>query len=467
MSRRCVPSPWTDARDDRKRADQTRVANPVDAKRIVLTTWGSFGDLHPYIATAIELKRRGHRPSIATSHYYRTKIEAEGIDFHPLRPDLPPLEDAPEVLRRTLDGRAGARFMFENLLMPHLRDAYADLEAATRNADLIVTHPLSFAGRLLAEKTRMPWVSSVLAPISFFSAYDPPLIDEAMQFGARQLNKIIRLHPGVARFLIEAGKFTTRSWIKEVVRLRRELGLPPGDNPMFDGQHSPRRVLALYSEIFAPAQPDFPAQTCVTGFCFYDRRDYAGDDAMSPTLLRFLDDGEPPVVFTLGSSAVWIADDFYRMSVEAVNRIGRRAVLLIGDERNLPPAPLPSNVLAVPYAPYSELLPRAAAVVHSGGIGSVGQTLRAGVPALIVPFAYDQPDNAHRVERLGCGRTIDRRSYTAPRVADELHALITGDAYRSRAAEVGRAIRAENGQARACDYIEEVLGITIAHTTNR
>ena len=276
------------------------MAEHGDAKKIVLTTWGSFGDLHPYIAIAIEIKRRGHRPAIATSHYYRGKIEAEGIDFYPLRPDLPPVEEAPEVLRRALDGRDGARFMLENLLMPHLRAAYADLDEATRGADMLVTHPLSFAGQLVAQKKRVPWISSVLAPISFFSAYDPPYIDEAMQFGARQLNQLARLHPIIARPLIEAGKFTTRPWVREVVRFRRELGLPAGANPMFEGQHSPRCVLALYSQIFAPEQPDFPSQTRITGFCFYDRRDYAGDDAMSPALLRLLDDGKPPIVFTLG-----------------------------------------------------------------------------------------------------------------------------------------------------------------------
>lgn len=435
----------------------TASSKPDERKKIVLTTWGSFGDLHPYIALALELKRRGARPLIATSHYYRAKIEAEGIEFCRVRPDLPPIEDAPEVMRQTLNGRAGARFMFENLLMPHLRDAYADLEQATRDADLLVTHPLSFAGHVFAEKTGMPWVSTVLAPISLFSAYDPPLVDEAMQFGARQLNRLVSLHPAITRFLIEVGKLGVRSWVAEVRRFRRELGLSAGANPMFEGQHSPRCVLALFSEVLARKQPDFPAQTHITGFAFYDRRDQAGSERITPELGDFLKRGEPPIVFTLGSSAVWIADDFYGISLEAVKQLRRRAVLLIGDERNLPHGDLSSDILAVPYAPYSELLPRAAAVVHSGGIGTVGQTLRAGVPALIMPFAYDQPDNARRVARLGCARTLARRDYTAARVAAELHELLNDAVYRTRAAEIGRRVQAEDGARAACDLLERMM----------
>ncbi len=423
-------------------------------KKIVLTTWGSFGDLHPYIAVAVELKRRGARPMIATSLYYQAKIEAEGIDFHALRPDLPPPEDAPELVRQTLKGRAGARYLFESLLMPHLRETYADIEAATRDAHMLVTHPLSFAGVLLAEKTGIPWVSTILAPLSLFSAHDPPEVDAAAQKGARQVNQLARVHPRIAQALFGIAKLSIRSWTTEIARFRRELGLPKGAHPLFEGQHSPRLVLALFSEIFASVQPDFPARTHLTGFPFYDRRDHAGDGEISDELREFLDAGEPPIVFTLGSAAVWVADDFYQISVDAVKRLKRRAVMLIGDERNKPVEPMPPEIIAVGYAPFSELLPRALAVVHSGGIGSTAQGLRAGVPSLIVPFAYDQFDNAARAVRLGCGRTIAKRDYKPARVAAELHELTQTDSYRTRAREIGQLIQAENGAARACDLLE-------------
>ena len=145
----------------------------------------------------------------------------------------------------------------------------------------------------------------------------------------------------------------------------------------------------------------------MTGFAFYDGRN---ELEMPPELSRFLDDGPPPIVFTLGSSAVWVARDFYRESIAAAKLLGRRAVLLIGDDRNRSDEPLPPEVIAVNYAPFEALLPRACAMVHHGGVGTTSQGLRAGVPTLIVPFAFDQPDNAAHAERLGTSRTLPREN---------------------------------------------------------
>jgi UDP:flavonoid glycosyltransferase YjiC (YdhE family) len=177
---------------------------------------------------------------------------------------------------------------------------------------------------------------------------------------------------------------------------------------------------------------------------------------MSPELSRFLDNGAPPLVFTLGSSAVWVARDFFQQSIEAAERLGRRAVLLIGDERNRPPS-LPEGVIAVDYAPYQSLLPRACAVVHHGGVGTTSQGLLAGVPTLIVPFAFDQSDNAEHAYKIGTSRTLYRKNYLAPRVAKELHELLSNPTYARRALEVSNQLKQEDGPGRAVDLIEQVL----------
>src|SRR6185503_15916918 len=143
----------------------------------------------------------------------------------------------------------------------------------------------------------------------------------------------------------------------------------------------------------------------------------------------------PPIVFTLGSSAVWVARDFFHESIEAAKHLGRRAVLLIGDERNLPEA-LPEGIIAVDYAPYQSILPRACAVVHHGGVGTTSQALLAGIPTLIVPFAFDQSDNAEHARKVGSSRTLYRNNYRASRVANELNELLTNPAYARRALEV-------------------------------
>lgn len=420
-------------------------------KHIVLTTFGSLGDIHPYMAVALALKERGHRPVIVTSNYYREKIEAAGIEFHAVRPDLPPELDVPELVAKVMDVKTGAEFLFKELLMPHVRENYEDLREATRRADLLVTHVATPVGPVVAQKTGIPWISSVLAPTSFFSAYDPtvpPLYSGIV--------KLLRLHPSIARAFKRTVERITTNWIENVYNLRAELGLPRGEHPIFEGQHSPSMVMAMFSKVLAEPQADWPRNTIVTGFPFYDLKDNGA--GMSPELEKFLDEGPPPIVFTLGSSAIFAAGDFYRQSIAAASQLGRRAVLLIGDvPGNLPAEPLPDGIAAFEYAPYGQILPRAAAIVHQGGVGTTGQSLLAGVPMLVVPFNHDQPDNAMRITRLGVGRTLARTKYKAKRVAAELNQLLSEPGYAKKAAEVGRIVSSEDGAQQAADAIESAL----------
>jgi rhamnosyltransferase subunit B len=419
-------------------------------KRIVLNTWGSFGDVHPYLAIAVELRARGHRPVIATMEVYREKIEAAGLELAPVRPNIPqPKEQSPELIEKIMEPRTGPRFLMEEIVYPAVRDAYRDLLVAVEGADILITHPAAPAGPLVGRKTGMPWISTVLAPLSFFSVYDPP-IPPVMQW-TTTLFKF--LGPRFLKLFFDVMKSEYKA--KPVAEFRAELGLSDYGNPMFDGQHSPLRVLALFSKIFGAAQPDWPPQAEITGFCFYH-----GESTLPPELSDFLDSGPPPIVFTLGSSAVWVGREFYRESVEAAKQLGQRAVLLIGDERNHPGCVLPDNMIAVDYVAYDSLMPRASVVVHHGGVGTTAHGLLAGVPTLIVPFAFDQSDNADHARRLGVSRTVYRNKYRAPRVARELHKLLSDPSYAQNATEVSRKLKEENGPARAADLIEQVLDDT-------
>jgi len=385
--------------------------------KIILSTYGSFGDVHPYIALALELKARGHHPVIATSEIYREKTDAVGLELHAVRPVMPSYDQPEEVsrmLETLMDARTGTEEVLNTMILPHLRDTYEDLRAAVEGADLFVTHPFTFPGPLIVEQTGVRWVSSVLAPASMLSVYDPPVPPQLPA-----LHKLMTLHLMLGRAIMRVGRWKLNPMLKAVNRLRVDVGLPQTDaHPLFEGQHSPTLVLALFSSVLAEPQPDWPPNTRITGFPFYDRRDMAGDaggggDGLSPELKRFLDAGEPPIIFTLGSSAIWVAKDFYRESIIAARALGERALLLIGHERNRPAEPLPEEVAAFEYAPYGEVLPRARAVVHQGGVGTTGQALRAGRPALVVPFSHDQFDNGARVARVGCGRMLSRAKYNA------------------------------------------------------
>ncbi len=416
-------------------------------KRIVINTFGSFGDVHPYMALALELQARGHKPVIATMDYYREKIWDAGLEFAAVRPNLQqPKDQEQELIEKIMEPKTGPRFLTEEIIFPAIRESYSDLLEATKGADLLITHPAAPAGPLVGRKTGLPWISTVLAPFSFFSAYDSP-VPPFWQW----TTKFRLLGPRVMRFLLDT--MMSQHQAKAVAAFREEIGVENYGNPVFEGQHSPTCVLALFSPEFAAPQPDWPTQTHVTGFCFYDGR---RETQMSRDLLNFLEAGPPPVVFTLGSSAVWVARDFFHESIEATMRLGRRAILLIGDERNKL-GNLPEGIIAVDYAPYQSLLPRACAVVHHGGVGTTSQGLLAGVPTLIVPFAFDQSDNADHAQRLGTSRTVYRQKYQAARVARELGILLNQNSYAQKAREISQKLKLENGPAAAADLIEQHL----------
>ncbi|CAN5720598.1 glycosyltransferase [soil metagenome] len=442
-----------EAMSDRDAVRSEPIANP-SGKRIVLATFGSLGDIHPYIAIGLELKARGHRPILATSGYYREKVEALGLGFHAVRPDAPDMADLPTFMAALISLSKGPEVVIRQNFMPFLRETYDDLTEAVRGADLLVGHSLTFPARLVAEVQGLLWASSVLAPIAFFSPFDPSIPPQASWLG-----KLRGLGPWFHKPLYRFAKGTTRRWAEPWHQLRAELGLPPtSDNPIFEGQHAPALVLVLFSEVLAAPQPDWPPNVRVTGFPLYDQE--PGSHRLPEELERFRNAGPPPIVFTLGSSAVWTARDFYQRAAETARMLGRRAVLLIGpDERNRAGLENSEAIAAFEYAPYSELFPRCSAIVHQGGIGTTAQALRSGRPMLVVPFAFDQPDNADRVARLGVSRVLPLRRFSPRRAAEELRRLLDDPSYATRAGEIGRRIQAEDGARAASDAIESLLGV--------
>jgi len=403
--------------------------------------------LTPYLAIALELQKRGHKPVIATSEYHRRKIESARVEFHAIRPDISFVDK--ELHRRLIEPKRGLERVIREFMLPVLRTTYNDLLAVVQKdsgADLLISQLLIFAAPLISEKTGVRWVSTELQPGAFMSAYDPPVL---APFPA--LAKLRGLGATFHRALFRFAKLTARSWSEPVRQLRRELGLPPGKDPMFEGRNSPHLVLALFSRVLGEPQPDWPANTLVTGFPFYDEN----ESNFPPKLRQFLAEGEPPIVFTLGSSAVLAADSFYAESIKATQQLEKRAVLLVGDESlNQPSQSLPQNIIAVNYAPYAQIFPHASVIVHQGGIGTTGQALRAGKPMLVMPFGGDQYDNGARVVRLGVGRRIMRNRYTAKHAAIELKQLFDNPSYRKRAEELCRPVQAENGARVARDALE-------------
>lgn len=417
--------------------------------RVVLATFGTAGDLHPFLAVALELKSRGVEPIIAAAEDYRSKVEREGVGFQRMRPALETLGTHLGMSERAIARAAAKRpdFILREIVLPHLRDAYEDVMSVARNADMIVTHSVAYGAQLAAEKCQIPQVSIVLQPMLFFSLYDPPVIANA----PRLSRWIYRRGLAWTRSVLALSKWVARGWAKPIDSFRAEIGLPKATrHPLFQGQFSPLGTIALFSPVFGSPQADHPPHTEIVGFAFYDKHSTATDDSLE----EFLAAGDAPIVFTQGTSAVHDAEAFIRESLAAVKDIGCRAVFVLDEERVRQwHAESSASILITGYAPYSELFPQARVIVHHGGIGTTAQALRAGRPQLIAPYFVDQPDNAARVERLGCGRVVPPGLYMQQLVRSELETLLSEPQYAQAAEKVGERISREHGAERAAEFI--------------
>lgn len=422
-------------------------------KKIVLATIGSLGDVHPFIALGLALKARGYDPVIALPEDNIDKVRRAGLHAAGI---YPPLQGLAE--RLGLDAVVAANrmtrdpdYLFRRILLPMLPEVVERLNDVAQDAVAIAGPVLTLAGQIVAEKRGIPFIPCILQPISMMSAYDPP--------AERQFWMMAR--PGTPGWRAAYNKWVLvgtrmelrRRYAGAINQARRGFGLAKTDvTPLFGIPDAPL-VLALYSDLLGPQQPDYPPNTRITGFPVFDSEG-GGEEQLDPELEAFLSDRNPPIVFTLGSFAVHAPGDFFRQSIAAIRLLKRRAILLTGPQA-IEPEP---DVLVRPYSPHSLVFPRSAVNVHHGGVGTTGAALRAGRPQLVVPFMGDQPDNAARIVRLGVGASLDIRHYSARRAAEALERLLTDETVGRRAREVAPRASAENGAVKAADEIVRVLG---------
>jgi UDP:flavonoid glycosyltransferase YjiC (YdhE family) len=227
---------------------------------------------------------------------------------------------------------------------------------------------------------------------------------------------------------------------------------------MKDWWHSPQRVTGMWPEWFGPVQPDWPGQVRLTGFGLWDER---GIHALPAEMEAFIDAGDPPIAFTPGS-AMFFGHDFFEQSAQACGLMGRRGILLSRHREHIP-GRLPPGVAYFPYAPFSELLPRCAAIVHHAGIGTTAQGLAAGVPQLLMPMSHDQFDNADRLCRLHVGAVVPRREYRAARVAAALEGLMSEPHTKKLALDLAKKVQGATAIEQTCDLIEGLLPDRSSH----
>lgn len=423
--------------------------------RVVFTTFGSYGDLHPYLAIALHLKKLGVPTAIASCPNYAPKVASLDLPFIPIRPNEPDWIHEPELAKALLHERTSVETLFRHFVLRHLRESFADLNSQVQPGDLLISHPLTLMTRLVAQSRGLRWLSTALQPMGFMSRYDPPVLA-----AAPLINRIGQLGPRGFAFALQLLRCVTNSWIKPYTEFRRELGLAPERDPLISGQYSPLGTLALFSKAFATPQRDWPTRTIITGFPWLEE-----PVSINPELQTFVEEGSAPLIFTLGSAAIHDARNFYEESATLCIKLRRRGVLLVGKQYATQRQSPDPSLLITDYAPFSYVFAKAAAIVHSGGIGTLAQCLAHGKPQLVVPFANDQPDNARRITRLGCGLTMNRFLYRTATAQPLLERLLTDVGYEERARQLQRALSAEDGLAAAGQAILNVMQKGDIHAT--
>jgi rhamnosyltransferase subunit B len=395
------------------------------------------------IALGAALRQRGHRATIITYEVFREAAQSAGLEFIALGTAA----EGQAIIAdpRLWDPVKGFQCLAERVLIPNLPRLY-EIIAGHAGAGVVVAAPGTCLGaRVAQEKLGVPLATVHLQPAMMRSLADSGRLGR------------IALGPSVPRpikksvFWIIDRFFVDRHLLPQLNGFRAGLGLRPAAGVFGGYLHSTQLVIGLFPEWFAPLQPDWPSHTHLTGFVLYDA---GGEAEASATAERFLDAGPPPVLFTPGSATTG-QERYFRESVAACRRAGLRGMLVTNFPAQLP-RDLPPSVEAFSYLPFSRVFPRCAALVCHGGIGTLAQAIKAGIPSLVVPNAHDQPDNALRIERLGLGRSLYPERYKAAAVARMLNEITGSSLMRQRCRQYAQQIDTEAALRRTCELIEQL-----------
>lgn len=413
---------------------------------VLLAPVGSHGDVHPFIGLGLGLQARGHRITLIASEMFGELAARHDFEF---APSMTKDEYESAIANPDLwDPKRSVGVIFNREMMrkylpigfEHIRSRYV------RGKTVLLAGPLSLPARIANEKLGIPLATVHLAPSGIFSAVEPPIYPllrmkawwpTAFKRFVFWLGERVMLDPKIR---------------PELNEFRATLGLPPVRRVLGKWIHSPQRILGLFPDWFGNA-PDWPEPVRTPGFIRYDQAD---GKPLPAEVEDFLNAGEAPIVFSFGS-AMRTGRKYFDAAVGACATLGKRGLLLAKKTEQIPPN-LPSTVMQADYAPFSAVFPRAAAVVHHGGIGTTAQALAAGVPQIVMPMSFDQPDNGERLRKLGVARIVPAAVFTDQSLAAALRELFADLGTPAACAEAKRKSGLNDPLKDACDLIEALRG---------
>jgi rhamnosyltransferase subunit B len=388
--------------------------------RVILTNFGTSGDLDPLLGVGGVLRERGHQVMVLTVSPFERAVRAAGLEFVSLGVD--------DAYRRFLEhpdlwNLRRSFLALGPLMQACVEPVYRHLSELANEQTVVVSGSMALGARLAQEKLGLPVITAHMQPWAFFHA--PKAV-------VAKIDALVL--PALAPF-------------------REQLELPPLEEVFDTWFHSPQGVIGFFPDWYAPGL-DLPPRTHLVGFPLYDEEDAPPIDA---ELESWLDAGAPPLVFTFGTGMLH-CEEHYRQAAETCRLLGRRGILLARYCEQLPKE-LPDGVRSSAYLPFGKVLPRVEALIHHGGIGTVSQALRAGIPQLVVPFAHDQPDNAQRLSELGLARVLPPEHFQAEAAAPLIAEL---DSVKGKACEVAARFQGMDGLSAAADVVESAL--LVSHT---
>jgi rhamnosyltransferase subunit B len=417
----------------------------TDPMHVIVSGFGSYGDVLPMVGLGAAMAARGARVQMICNPYFRPVVEDAGLELLPLGTaeeylDLAAHPDLWHPLR-------GLKLVLTRGAMAFLRETYEIYETHYQPGETVfAAHGLDLAARIFHDRHAAPMATAHFAPFAILTLHDTP-----RYIGTPSMR-------GWPRWLKAAQFWAADRWMVNPIvaptvnGLRSELGLPPATNIFSRWNHSPQLVLGMFPDWWGPPQPDWPPNTELVGFPLYD----AGPAASLPAdVEEFLAAGEPPIVFAPGSANME-AELFFATAIETCERLRRRGVL-VSKYAHQVPARLPTGVRHFSFVPFSLLLPRCAALVHHGGIGTCAQGLAAGLPQVVMPMAYDQLDNGLRLKRLGVGDIVKRSRFKPRRVSRTLARLLDDPQIRERARRYAAQCDGRASLTRACELLERLV----------
>jgi rhamnosyltransferase subunit B len=414
--------------------------------KIVVTTLGTLGDLHPMFPVAAGLQQRGHSVRFVVPPQLQPRVVNEGFDTEAVNmmPDPP---------AATVNEDRSAKANINRYYTPFLKSAINVLSKACAGADVLLSTPHQIATAVVGQRLHIPWVTLTVFPGFIPSAYtvpEPHWLPALPTPAGRVVN----------RFTWSVFRYGLRYLSEDAIGVAvRSYGMVSDRDLFSPGAFSPYLCILMSSPVYSPRLPDWPPQVKVTGFVPWDRpRGWTEP----PELEAFLAEGEPPILVTTSTATERNAAAFIWMARQALEKLGRRGILLtgratqevLGDQSHVITA---TGIGVWPYLPLSRVLPHASMVVHHSGIGTATATIRCGLPALAIPASFDQWYNGGRVRALGVGRVIKYDGLTMDRLAGAINSVATQPRYRTRAQELGKLMEGEDGAGRACDEIEALL----------